>query len=84
MCGHVEFVWKQARSWDLFFQAGGGERVGWGGVCREKEPLRKLLAGSWAGLCCARGVNWLAGAGDRERVPFSPRTLSCSPAGFGP
>lgn len=29
MCGHSEFVWKQARSWDLFFQAGGG---GWGNV----------------------------------------------------
>lgn len=24
------YVWKQARSWDLFFQAGGGERGGGG------------------------------------------------------
>lgn len=67
-----------------FSKLGGVSGWGGGGVCREKEPLRNPLAGSWAGLCCARGVNWLAGAGDRERVPFSPRTLSCSPAGFGP
>lgn len=36
---------------------------GWlgGGMCREKEPLRKPLAGSRAGLCRARGVSRLAG-----------------------
>jgi len=64
MRGHSEFVWKQARSWDLFFQAGGG-----GGMCREKELLRKSLAGSRAGLCRAGGVSRPAGTMTEHMCP---------------
>lgn len=45
----------------VFPSWGGCGRVG-GGMCREKEPLRKPLAGSRARLCCARGVSRPAGA----------------------
>lgn len=82
------YVWKQARSWDLFFQAGGGERGGGrdeggqAGECARKRS-RSVSAGRlpprWAGLGWAvsrdRETALLPGTSAAPQLGLCPRPV---------